>query len=299
MTSPSINDAIEVVDTHIHLCYGPTFSWESNGWLASESESFQREWSEADLISAASASTSTSLTAGVFVECGNAPPLAEARWALAMASSSTSLIGGVTAHIPCMSGGDAVAAFLDALRDADGALPAGLKGGRQVLLGDPMPAPDACRAPLLLEGLAVLAANGLLWEWCCKPEALPHIAAISAQFPTMTFVLDHLGHNSGGNDLEAWKASIDLVAACPNVVAKMGACEEWAVDDCGPYLEHALRSFGFDRCLAEGNWFVNAAMGDAYDASFNKLLAACAAVGASDAEVASVFAGNARRVYSL
>jgi hypothetical protein len=76
-------------------------------------------------------------------------------------------------------------------------LPAALRGGRVVLLGDPMPPPDACRAPAYLAGLGALSKAGLLWEWCCVPAAIPYIAACCREFPDMTFVLDHLGHNNG------------------------------------------------------------------------------------------------------
>ena len=288
----------KVIDTHIHLCEAP-FTWEANPWLASEGAPFQRQWSEADLRAAAEASSGFDTVGGVFVECGNEPALDEAKWVLAMVDDAESLIGGVIANIPCKEGAEATSAFLGALRDESGALPRGLKGGRQVFLGAPMPPPDACLDSTFLAGLKVLEEAGLIWEWCCKPEALPHVATVCAQFPAVTFVLNHLGHNGGGNDLESWAVAITALAACPNVVAKMGACEEWACDDPAPYLDHALAAFGFDRCLAEGNWFVNAACGDAYDKSFGLLKAACARAGASDADVARVFASNARRVYGL
>ena len=49
------------------------------------------------------------------------------------------------------------------------------KGGRVVLLGNPMPAPTACLAAPYLEGLAALAEAGLVWEWCCMTESIPAI----------------------------------------------------------------------------------------------------------------------------
>lgn len=88
--------------------------------------------------------------------------------------------------------------FLGQLKTPDGKLPSGLKGGRVVLLGNPMPAPTACLEEAYLAGLAALHSHGLLWEWCCHPSAIPSISEVSAKFPDMTFVLDHLGHNSGG-----------------------------------------------------------------------------------------------------
>lgn len=180
----------------------------------------------------------------VFVECLNVPASSEAQWALKMCEQPNPIVAAVVAHIPVPEGASAVNNFLDALRDSQGKLPAALRGGRVVLLDDPMPPPDACLAPTYLEGLAALVQADLLWEWCCMPQALPAIAKACAQFPGATFVLDHLGHNDGGNDLEVWQESLRLVAANPNVYAKLGAIEEWGCRDPAPYLEFALRTFG-------------------------------------------------------
>ena len=49
-------------------------------------------------------------------------------------------------------GKEAVEAFLSELKDSSGKLPAALKGGRVVLLGDPMPPVDACLAKAYGEG---------------------------------------------------------------------------------------------------------------------------------------------------
>ena len=118
----------------------------------------------------------------------------------------------------------------------------------------------------------------------------------------MTFILDHLGHNSGGDDFETWAPAIaDLAKRCPNVYAKLGAIEQWDTREPGPgaYLDHAIREFGFDRVLAESNWFVSTAMGFDYDDTFGKVMDALRRAGATPAQVESVFEGNARRVYSI
>lgn len=99
-----------------------------------------------------------------------------------------------------------------------------------------MPAPDACLQPQYIEGLEALHAHGLHWEWCCKPEALPSIATACAKFPDMAFVLNHLGHNSGGDDFETWAPAITELAKNTNVVAKLGAIEQWEVSDPAPYV---------------------------------------------------------------
>ena len=93
---------------------------------------------------------------------------------------------------------------------------------------------------------------------------------------------------------------MEELAKCENIIgAKLGAIEEWKVADAQPYLEWALRVFGFGRCMCEGNWFVSDALGAHYMDSFVQLRTACLALNATDAEIAAVFSGNARRVYHL
>ena len=37
-------------------------------------------------------------------------------------------------------------------------------------------------------------------------------------------MLDHLGHNDGGDEFETWSVSLTALAALPNVIAKVSAC---------------------------------------------------------------------------
>lgn len=282
-----------VLDTHVHLAGNEL----PNSWLPGEPAAFQREWTEAKLIAANG--PDFEVEGYVFVECSNSPAIAEAKWVLDMVEDSGSKIVAAIANIPVPDGAAAVNSWLDQLRNDSGNLPVGLKGGRVVLLGDPMPLPTACLDPTYLDGLQAIGEAGLLWEWCCLPEAIPSISTVVRKFPKMSFVLDHLGHNSGGEDFETWAPAIESLAKLPNVVAKLGAIEQWDVADPGKFLDHALNVFGADRVMAESNWFVNEAMGKTYDDSFNMVAAACERAGYSEAQIDAVFCGNAKRVYSL
>eukprot|EP00756_Hemistasia_phaeocysticola_P012533 Hpha_TRINITY_DN15206_c1_g1::TRINITY_DN15206_c1_g1_i1::g.64490::m.64490/K07046/K07046; L-fuconolactonase len=286
-----------VIDTHIHL----SDNWKENGWLSGESGPFQRNWTEADL-KADIARGKFNVDAAIFVECSNLPAIKEARWTLAMVDDPASMVIGVVAQVPCRSGGAAVRAFLGDLRGGDGKLHKGLKGGREVFLGRQMPPADACLDPVFLEGLGAMeeeGGGGLVWEWCCEPKALPNVVKVTAQFPRTTFVLDHMGHNNGGEDFASWSEAVSALAKLPNVVAKPGAIEQWGVKDAGPFLDHTLRSFGYDRVIAESNWMVGAAGGDPYDSNFQQLWDSLKRLGATEEEIQKVFSGNARRIYSL
>ena len=67
----------------------------------------------------------------------------------------------------------------------------------------------------------------------------------------MTFILDHLGHNSGGDDFETWAPAIaDLARRCPNVYAKLGAIEQW--DTREPGRRFNRKTFGLSFGLKNG-----------------------------------------------
>lgn len=266
------------------------------------------EWTEATWLAAIDASSTCvkghqlHVEAAIFVQCFNESSMDEAMWALKMVSDPASKVAGVVAAIPVPEGAEAVDTFLAGLRVGD-ALPAGLKGGRVPLLGDPLPAPDTCRQPAYLDGLRALAKTGLHWEFVCHWTALPHITEVCTSMPEMNFVLDHLGRNCGKpDDFEAWAKEITILArGCPNVVAKLGAIEEWGCreGDPAPYLDLAFREFGLGRVLFESNWFVQEACGFDYGTTVAAVWDALQRCGASADQVAGVFAGNARRVYRL
>jgi predicted TIM-barrel fold metal-dependent hydrolase len=80
---------------------------------------------------------------------------------------------------------------------------------------------------------------------------------------------------------------------------KLGAAEEWAVSDRGQFLDHAIGAFGFNRVMAESNWFVNNAKGESYDMMFVLIRQSCERLGASPEQMNAVFSGNAARTYGL
>ena len=158
-----------------------------------------------------------------------------------------------------------------------------------------------CTGDAYIEGLTALHEWGLHWEWCCHYTHLPFIAQTCARFPEARFVLDHLGRNGGTEtDLEDWKTALATLAnTCPNVVAKLGAIEEWGVSDPAPLLDFALQTFGFDRVLFESNWFVLKALGYPYSWVVNHIKEAVLRNGGGQAELNKVFQVNADRVYGI
>ena len=70
----------------------------------------------------------------------------------------------------------------------------------------------------------------------------------------------------------------------------------------GPYDElvivrHCLESFGWDRCMAESNWFVSDVLGLKFKDTFDNIMEVCDAMGASQEQKDLVFYKNAERWY--
>jgi len=133
-------------------------------------------------------------------------------------------------------------------------------------------------------GLALMADRGLVLDRWHMPKngaadmsELPRLAALAREFPTLTVVLNHLGGLVGpavANDPEAlaqWRAGIEELAGCPNVVCKLGGIQMAAnglglekretpvgsdelLELTSPWYEHAVRTFGAARCLFESNY---------------------------------------------
>ena len=312
----------DIVDTHIHLA----------------SSAFPNDWVDHDLNSDAKSmhsnmalkvdrhkgdlsleslveeiketcSSTVKVERMVFVECGNdGGSTEEAKWALSLAADPTSQVCAVVAHIPVPDGEEAVRIFLSSVASwvsssspsMSEILPTALRGGRVVLLGNPMPPSDACLSDKYIAGLAVLEEYGLHWEWCCHSSSLFSIATACSKFPNMTFVLNHCGRNGGTeDDVDEWKAAIACVAKQQNVVCKIGAIEEWGVANPHPLLDFVVECFGFQRVMFESNWFVSKACGFRYDRLVRTAEEAMKRNGATEEDLMDVFCRNAERVYKL
>ena len=175
--------------------------------------------------------------------------------------------------------------------------------------------------PKWREGYAELAKRGLLFEaWCYHPQ-LPELIDLARAFPDTIIVLNHFGGFLGtgpyavrkAEEFAAWKASIDELAGCPNVVAKLGGYamaingfgwEERATPPTSDDLaaagkavyHHTMERFGLHRCVFESNFPVereSCSYGVLWNA-FKKIASGCSAE-----EKGNLFAGNAQRLYRL
>ena len=82
-----------------------------------------------------------------------------------------------------------------------------------------------------------------------------------ADFPDVTFVLDHVGKPDIRAGLaEPWRSDIASLAKRPNVFCKLSGLtteadhESWTEEQIRPYLLHAIDAFGPSRCMYGSDW---------------------------------------------
>lgn len=280
------------------------------------------------------------VVATVFVECHAAyrpketdealRPVGETEFVAAQAARSAerdgqATIKGIVGHA------DLTLADLDRVLDAHVEAAGGLfKGIRHAGAVDPEPealripgrapiglyADDAFRA-----GVARLAERGLSFDTWHYHHQNREFAALAAEVPNTTMVLDHfgtplgVGRFAGKHDeiFATWKDDIAAIAANPNVVAKLGGMampdngfgwdEAAAPPTSDEFVEvqarwyhHTIDCFGPDRCMFESNFPV-----DRWSLSYRTVWNGMKKIAAqySRAERDAMFAGTAERVYRL
>lgn len=171
------------------------------------------------------------------------------------------------------------------------------------------------------EGFAKLADRELVFDaWLYHPQ-ISELASLARAFPGTTIVLDHVGGPLGIGPyagkreevFDTWRAGICELAACPNVVVKLGGLAmpingfDWHKRErppgsaelamaIAPYVMLCIDEFGPERCMFESNFPV-----DKQSCSYRVLWNAFKrlAEGYSADEKAALFHDTAVRVYAL
>ena len=236
-------------------------------------------------------------------------------------------IAGIVSHADMMLG-DGVEEVMAAHDAAGGGR---FRGIRHALGWDPsdevhnshhQPFEHMMATPEFRAGARTLAEMGFSFDaWLFHPQ-LPELAALARATPELTIVLNHLGGPLAigpyGRAREQartdWRASMGLVATCPNVVLKVGGIgmdilhgTGWTTLDAPPGSEEVaehwgdgvrfcIDTFGPHRCMFESNFPVDR-QALTYPVLWNALQ--IMAAGYSDAEQDDLFSGTATRAYRL
>jgi L-fuconolactonase len=189
------------------------------------------------------------------------------------------------------------------------------------VIGNGHPAPGLLGRSEFRAGLRRLTALGLAFDLWVFHTQLEEALDLVRACPDTTFILGHCGGPLGygpyaGKRDEVfaqWHAGMATLAACPNVVVKLGGMMmRLAAYDYGalempptsaelaahwtPWIHTCIELFGAERCLFESNFPVEK-MGIGYGALWNAFKRIAA--GASAEEKRALFAGTAARVYRL
>jgi L-fuconolactonase len=220
--------------------------------------------------------------------------------------------------------GEHVAPVLDAMQAAS---PTRFRGVRHSVGWDPSPElvnrdiQGVLSSDLYRAGARVLAGRGLCLENSLYHPQLAELAAFARAVPDLTIVLNHIGGlvrvgsyaNRDDDVLPAWRRGIAAVAACPNVIIKLGGVgqrrfgfdwqertqpigsEELAAT-LAPFMQYCIEQFGPDRCMFESNFPVDK-VSYSYTVVYNAFKRL--STGYSAAERAALFHDTAARVYRI
>jgi L-fuconolactonase len=174
-------------------------------------------------------------------------------------------------------------------------------------------------------GFAELGARSLVFECWGYHFQMPEVADLARAFPDVKIVLDHIGGpiaigpfagQRSTKVFEAWQRGIEEVAACPNIVAKLGGCgmpiygfefEDKAqpapqslalATAWRPYFEFVIDAFGTDRCMFESNFPVDK-VSCSYGNLWNAFKRIVADRGCDAAQKDDLFFGTAARTYTM
>ncbi len=315
---PALDPGRPIVDPHHHL-------WKSSRWGAYLLD---------DL--AADTGAGHAVTQTVFVECdseyrASGPqalrPVGETEFVAAAAAESGAgggaRIGAIVGHADLTLGAA-----------VEEALAAHVKAGRGLFRGIRHRAAWDASASVgregsehqyadrrFRQGFARLAEMGLSFDAWNYHAQIPELTDLARAFPATTIIQDHLGGPLGIGPyqgrreevLARWKADVAALAACPNVALKIGGL---GMRVCGygwsergrpassdelaaayrPWFDHALASFGAERCMFESNYPVDGESAG-YVVIWNAFKKLAAPL--SESEKEALLRGTAARVYRL
>lgn len=162
---------------------------------------------------------------------------------------------------------------------------------------------------------------GLSLEGWLYFRQLTELADFAKAVPDLTIILNHVGGliregiyaNRDDEILPIWRSGIAAVAACPNVVIKLGGMgmpangfdwhtrtqpigSEELAESMAPFMNYCIEQFGPERCMFESNFPV-----DKVSFSYNIMYNAFKRLSKdySATERAAMFHDTAARVYKI
>jgi len=274
---------MRIVDTHLHLIYLDKFSYP---WLDSVPP-LKRQW---DAPSYFAEAEKLGIEAALHMEVDVKPEEIEdeTRFVLGLDQRVVGAIAGARPeHVDFPAHLERIAAEPR------------IKGIRRLLQSDP---DDLSSGDVFRGNLRRLAAHGLVFDICIRPDQLGIARALVAACPDVQFVLDHCGNPPiSSGDISEWKQDLAALAQLPNVAGKVSGIlvhspRNWKAEDLRPTIDHMIESFGWDRLVFGSDRPVLTLNGSltAWVEALRVLLA-----GTSEDERAKFYHRNAERIYQI
>ena len=105
------------------------------------------------------------------------------------------------------------------------------------------------------KGLAALATAGLPFDLMLYPHQMEEAAELARDFFEVTFILNHCGSPADRSlaGMEAWRAGLSRLAACPNVFVKISNPvaydHDWTEESLAAVIVYCLDTFGANRSM--------------------------------------------------
>lgn len=280
------------------------------------------------------------VTKTVFIECGSGydrenaepfDPVKETQYVAELAAEASKTpqqaqVAGIVAHADLRLPTNVLNSVLDAHEEASPLFRGIRHSGawdqeRDQLMFQGQPIPHLYVDPEFQRGVALLGERGLTYDaWHFHPQNGEFLALAKACLDS-TLVLNHFGTPMGTvrfsgkreDRFAKWQDEMLAIAACPNVVAKLGGLAMptngfgWDGRDTPPssdeivekqahYYRYMINVFGPDRCMFESNFPVDK-LSVGYSVYWNAMKKIAA--GFDEEAKTALFSGTANRIYRL
>jgi L-fuconolactonase len=274
-----------IIDTHHHFW---KYNLEEFGWIPEDWKNIQRDFLPSDLeeeIHSAGVDAVISVQARQTLE--------ETRWLLELADKN-SFIQGVVGWVPLAS--PSLNKELDLLAGNRK-----LRGVRHVVQGESDP--EFLLRPAFEAGIRALREYGLAYDILIFEHQLEQAIRFVDRHPEQLFIVDHIAKPKIAQGLlEPWSKLLRELGQRENVACKLSGMvteadpQNWTPESLAPYFDVALEAFGPQRLLYGTDWPVCLA-----GVSYKNWLATVrsALKDLSKSEQSAIFAGNAKKFYSL
>ena len=134
-----------------------------------------------------------------------------------------------------------------------------MKGFRHILQGEAER--GMMLRPAFMNGISKLQNFDFTYDILIYPDQIQYVGEFVRAFPNQKFVIDHIAKpNIKEKSILEWKKGMEALAEYPNLYCKISGMvteADWknrGKDDCNPYMDVIVNSFGTKRIMFGSDW---------------------------------------------